>query len=127
MAKKTTAVKTRNAGTLTESAYFSKIRSTLRSGFRWWKPMALALEKASRPYKGPNKRLKKEYQCNHCKDWKPRKEVEIDHIVECGSLKTLDDIIPFIIKLTPESPDAFQILCKPCHRVKTNDARTKKP
>jgi hypothetical protein len=118
--------KPRNAGTLTESAYFAKIRSTLRSGFRWWKPMAIALDMASRPYKGPNKRLKKEYQCKHCGKWYPRKEVEIDHIVECGSLKCYADLVPFIERLTVEDPNGYQILCKPCHKVKTNQAKTKK-
>jgi hypothetical protein len=124
MAKRIT-VKTRNAGTMTESAYFSKIRSTLRSGFRWWKPMQLALEAASRPYKGPNKRLKREYQCNHCKNWHPRKNVEIDHKIPCGSLKNYDDIIGFIQRLTVEDINLYQILCKPCHLIKTKKEKLK--
>jgi hypothetical protein len=108
---------------MTESAYFSKIRSTLRSGFRWWKPMQLALDAASRPYKGANKRLKKEYVCNHCKEWYPRKMVEIDHKIECGSLKCYEDIVGFIQRLTVESIDSYQILCKKCHLVKTKNSK----
>jgi hypothetical protein len=85
MAKKTvkrkaTTVCSRNAGTMTESQYFSKIRSMLRSGFRYWKPMQLALEAASRPSQSTNKRIKKEYQCAKCKKWYKRADVEIDHI-----------------------------------------------
>lgn len=116
-------VKTRNAGTMTESQYFSKIRSILRSGFRYYKPMAIALENASRPYKGLNKRLKKEYQCAKCKEWFPRKEVEIDHLIPCGSLKCYDDIVPFIKNLTQEDPKSYQILCKPDHLNKTLEER----
>ena len=57
--KKTTTVFTRNAGTMTESMFFSKIRSALRNGYRYWKPMQLVLEKASRPSQSINKRIKR--------------------------------------------------------------------
>lgn len=123
MAKKIKVEKTRNAKTLTESAFFSKIRSVLRSGFRYWKPMQIALNNASRPYTGPNKRLKKEYQCAKCKDWFKRTDVEIDHIIECGSLKTWEDVVPFLQRLTPEDISSFQILCKKDHLLKTKESR----
>lgn len=119
--------RTRNMGTLTESEYFSRIRSALRNAFKWWKPMTTALSLASRSSQDiSNKRLKTEYQCNHCKKWFARKLVEIDHIEAAGSLCTYEDIIPFIKRLTVESVDSYQILCKVCHRDKTkidNDAR----
>tara|TARA_R110000772_G_scaffold268686_2_gene397454 strand:+ start:5101 stop:5496 length:396 start_codon:yes stop_codon:yes gene_type:complete len=112
--------RTRNAETLTESAYWGKIRSTLRSAFRYWKPMIIALNDASRPSKSKNKRLKKEYQCAVCEEWFKRADVQIDHIIPCGSLKCYTDIEPFIKNLTPEDPKAFQVLCKPDHQLKTN-------
>lgn len=118
--------KTRNGGTMTESQYFSKIRSSLRNGFRYFVPMQMALNKASRPSKSLNKRLKREYQCAKCKEWFPRKEVEIDHIVECGSLKCYEDIVPFLQRLTNEDVNAYQILCKPHHLVKTGEEKLKK-
>ena len=117
------AEKTRNANTLTESAYFSKIRSVLRGGFRYWKPMMLALDAASRPYKGPNKRQKKEYKCAGCKKYFKRADVQIDHIIGCGSLKSYEDIVPFIERMNRENPKDYQVLCKPCHQVKTNKER----
>jgi hypothetical protein len=123
--RKSTVPKTRNANTLTESQYWSKIRSALRSAFRFWKPMMIALENASRPYKGANKRIKKEYQCAHCKEWFQRKDVEIDHLTPCGSLKGFEDIQGFIERLTVEDPNAFQILCKPHHKEKTMSERKK--
>lgn len=121
--KKVLKERTRNAGTMTESQYFSKIRSILRSGFRYWKPMQVALNNASRPSQSSNKRIKKEYQCAHCKHWFPRNKVEIDHIIECGSLRNYDDVVPFIQRLTQESPTSYQLLCKPCHLVKTKETR----
>lgn len=111
-------IRTRNAGTMTEAQYFSKIRSILRNGFKYWKPAYIALERASRPSQSSNKRLKKEYQCAMCKKWFKRSDVQIDHIEECGSLSSYDDIVPFLKRLTKESPDDFQILCKPHHKDK---------
>lgn len=126
--KKVLVAKTRNANTLTESEYFSKIRSMLRSGFRYWKPMQLALQKASRPSQSANKRLKTEYQCATCKKWFKRADIQIDHKIECGSLRTYDDIVPFIQRLTMESVDAYQILCKHDHKIKTSlYLKSKKP
>lgn len=124
--RKSTTVLSRNGETMTESQYFSKIRSILRSGFRYWKPMQLALEKASRPSQSSNKRIKKEYQCANCKKWFKRADVEIDHIEECGSLQKYEDIVPFIQRLTKEDVNAYQILCKPHHKEKTQLEKTKK-
>jgi hypothetical protein len=119
--KKAKAIKTRNAGTWSESEYFSRIRSSLRRVFRYFLPMQLALKKASRPSQSSNKKLKTEYQCAHCLHWFPRKFVEIDHKQEAGSLKCYDDIVPFIIRLTSENIDDYQILCKPDHLAKTKE------
>ena len=118
--------RTRNAETLTESQYWGKIRSALRNAFRYWKPMTIAVEEASRKYEGEDKRQKKEYQCNKCKKWFKRKEVNADHIIPCGSLRSYEDIEPFIKALTPEDPNRFQVLCKPCHQKKSNEERKNK-
>jgi hypothetical protein len=129
MAKRVLKERTRNANTLTESEFFGKIRSGLRNTFRYWKPMTIALEKASRKYTGTNKRIKKEYQCASCGEWFIRKNVEIDHIVPCGSLRTYDDIVPFIINLTQEDYKSYQVLCSTkgdgngCHKQKTLNER----
>ena len=118
MAKKTVE-KTRASGTMTEAQYFQKIRSALRNGFRYWKPATKALELASRPYVGENKRQKKEYQCVVCREWFKRTEVQIDHLVPCGTLRSYDDIGPFIEHLTIEGVENYQVLCKPDHLIKT--------
>lgn len=113
--------RTRNAGTMTESQFFARIRSAMRQAFRWWKPMMKALEAASRTYQGPSKRVKKEYQCAHCENWFLRRQVEIDHREECGSLSCYDDIATFIQRLTREEIDAYQVLCRGCHSIKTKE------
>lgn len=126
MAKKNVE-RPRNGGKMTESEYFSKIRSGLRRTFMYWYPMMLALKKVSRPSQSENKRIKTEYQCEVCKEWFKRADIHIDHKIECGSLRTYDDIVPFIKRLTVEDPNMFQILCKEkCHREKTNIERKNK-
>jgi len=125
--KKVLVPRTRNANTLTESEYFGKIRSGLRKTFMYWKPMMISLKNASRPSQNlENKRLKTEYQCNDCKEWFGRKQIQIDHRVDCGSLICYEDIVPFIQRLTIEDDKGFSCLCKDCHQIKTNQTRNEK-
>ena len=117
--KKTSRVpKTRNAGTMTESAFWSFIRSALRQKSRWWKPITECKMKARRPYKGPNKRQKFEYLCNSCKTWFPDKQINVDHIVGAGSLNCSNDLPGFVDRLFCEL-DNLQVLCETCHNNKT--------
>jgi 5-methylcytosine-specific restriction endonuclease McrA len=116
--RKNTALKTRNSGTLTESAFWSFIRSTLRQKSRWWKPISEAKAKAKRAYKGPLKRQKFEYQCASCLKWFPDKNINVDHIIPAGSLKCANDLPGFVERLFCEV-DNLQVLCSNCHDKKT--------
>lgn len=122
MAKRATTPKTRNSGTMTESAFWSFIRSALRQKSRWWKPITECKAKAKRPYKGPLKRQKFEYQCNHCKKWFPEKKINVDHIVAAGTLTCGADLPGFVERLFCEV-DNLQVLCEPCHDIKTQAER----
>jgi 5-methylcytosine-specific restriction endonuclease McrA len=110
--------KTRNSGTMTESAFWSFIRSALRQKSRWWKPITECKMKARRPYKGPNKRQKFEYLCNSCNRWFPEKQINVDHIVGAGSLNCGQDLPGFVDRLFCEQ-DNLQVLCTTCHDHKT--------
>jgi 5-methylcytosine-specific restriction endonuclease McrA len=126
MAKKKTATpKTRNAGTMTESAFWSFIRSALRQKSRWWKPIAQAKQKAKRAYKGPLKRQKFEYQCNQCKEWFPDKKINVDHIIPAGSLNCANDLPGFVDRLFCEVNN-LQVLCSECHNIKTQKEKNGK-
>lgn len=111
--------RTRNAGTMTESMFWSMIRSSLRQTSRWWKPIAAAKQKAKRKYVGPNKLQKWEYQCAHCLNWFKDKEVAVDHVVEVGELRCSQDLPAFVERLFSE--DGFQILCDECHSIKSKN------
>lgn len=122
---RTKTPKARNAGTMTESAFWSFIRSALRQKSRWWKPIMQAKMNARRPYKGPNKRQKFEYLCAHCKDWFPEKKINIDHIRPAGSLNCAQDLPGFVERLFCEV-DNLQCLCEKCHDVKTKSEKNAK-
>ena len=117
--------KNRAGGTWSEARYFSFIRSALRSAFRKYPVKYQVKTEASRPYVGPDKRRKKEYQCNVCKGWFADKEVAVDHINPCGSLKTYEDLPRFVSTLFCEKEN-LQIICDSCHRIKTNKERTER-
>jgi 5-methylcytosine-specific restriction endonuclease McrA len=124
--RKGAAPKTRNSGTMTESAFWSFIRSALRQKSRWWKPIAECKANAKRVYKGPNKRQKFEYQCNHCSKWFPDKQINVDHIVPAGTLRNANDLPAFVERLFVEA-EGLQVLCQGCHNIKTqNEKQTTK-
>jgi len=120
--KKPRVAKTRNAGTMSESAFWSFIRSGLRQKSRWWKPITQCKLEAKRPYKGTNKRQKFEYQCNECKNWYQEKLINVDHIVPAGSLNCANDLPTFVERLFCETNN-LQVLCEACHNVKTQNER----
>lgn len=122
--KKPRVIKTRNAGTMTESAFWSFIRSALRQKSRFWKPIKLCKEAARREYNGPNKRQRFEYQCYTCKQWYPEKAINVDHIIPAGSLNQAQDLPGFVDRLFCEV-DNLQVLCESCHNVKTQQEKSK--
>jgi len=104
--------------TWTEARYNQFVRSALRAAFRRWPPKFDVLKNNRRVVTG--KRHKYEYQCAECGEWFKQKEVQVDHIIPAGtSLKGWDE---FIDKLFV-GEDSMQILCKPCHKIKTKKER----
>lgn len=116
---------TRCSNTLTEQEFWSRIRSVIRGGTRFWKPAIDAVEEFTRPYKGENKRIKKETQCQSCFKWVAKSSIQKDHIIPCGSLSCGDDVKGFIERAFCEK-EGFQPLCKECHNIKTQKERKNK-
>lgn len=114
------AEKTRGAGTLTESEFWSRIRSLLRNNSRFWKPISEARKLARRPYTGNNPRQKWEYKCDRCKKYFIETEIHVDHIIEAGSLRCAEDLPGFVERLFCEV-DNLRVLCKPCHKSRNYD------
>jgi 5-methylcytosine-specific restriction endonuclease McrA len=117
--------KTRCANTMTESAFWSFIRSALRQKSRFWKPITECKLQARRLYKGTNKRQKYEYQCNACKNWFIEKKINVDHIKPAGSLNSAQDLPGFVERLFCEV-SGLQVLCEKCHDKKTKADKNEK-
>lgn len=120
--KKQRVARTRNGGTMTESQFWSMIRSALRQRTVYWKPVDLCKKQARRKNQSTNKRLKFEYQCNICKNWFPEKQVSVDHIIPAGTLRDFSDLPGFAERLFVEA-DGLQVLCNSCHDNKTKNER----
>ena len=116
--KRARVPKTRNAGTMTESAFWGFIKSALRQKSRWWRPSREVKLAARRPYCGPNKRQSWEYCCAACGGWFPDKEVSVDHKTPVGSLKQPEDLPGVVLRLFCEK-EGLQVLCDTCHGMKT--------
>jgi hypothetical protein len=116
--------RTRAGGEWSEAAFWGFLRSGLRQLSRRWPPLVrIAVNAVRRPSQSGNKRQKWEYQCADCDGWFMRKNVEVDHMLPCGSLRSLQDIAGFIDRLFCE-PDGLRVLCDRCHAVRTQSVRT---
>ncbi len=118
-------------GTWTKARFYQFIRSALRQASVKWPPRAQAMRDGRRRYVGPNPRQKWEYQCARCGEWFPQKNIELDHVVPCGTLRDLDDLPEFVRRLLVEK-HGFRRLCKiraedgtvtGCHKHVTTKAR----
>lgn len=118
-------IKTRNAGTMTESAFWGWIRSGLRRLSIRWRPRNEYLISIRRPYLGLGKRSKWEYPCELCQAWNIRAHVECDHRIPCGSLTCAEDLSGFVTRLFVET-GGWRCLCRPCHLEVTAGERNAK-
>ncbi len=98
------------------------LRSQLRRVSRRWPPVYQALALAKVPYVGDNKRKKWLYKCANCLELFDGKQVAIDHVQPCGTLKSKEDIATFVENLFCEV-DNLQVLCSTCHDIKTLSER----
>ena len=110
--------RTRNGRTETQSQHMGKLRSALRNLSRWWKPFAMALKAASVTHHiGRRKRVL--YLCAECDKLFDRKQVEVNHKLPLGSLKTYEDLPGFCERLFVEDLSLLEVLCKECHKEET--------
>jgi hypothetical protein len=119
--KKQLEPKPYNAGTWTEGRFNSFVKSTLRSGSQRWPPKYRALNQAKQGKKinPASGRLAEHYKCAACEGSYPAKNIQVDHI-----LPVIDPTVGFttwddVIKRMFCEEDNFQILCRECHKEKT--------
>lgn len=115
----------------TEAAFLSFLRGGIRR-YLWSKnPVKLEFEKES-TVKIPNdnpKSMKKfpmvnGYSCAMCGGLFKSKDVQCDHKVGWHSLMHVSDVQKFVENIVLIRKEDLQMLCKPCHEIKTYMDRT---
>lgn len=98
----------------------NQVRAMMRRAWSRDPERYRCIREGRRDYEGPNKRQRFEYQCNMCKEWFKQGDLQVDHIIPCGSFLNYDDIGGFAYRLFFGE---LQKLCKPCHLKKTKEDR----
>ncbi len=112
----------------TTAKFFGFIRSGLREKFNRYPVKYEALKAACSDVEtgevfktgqraGQNKTVKM-YECAECKQLFRQKSVQVDHKEPAGSLKSFKDLTGFAERLFC-GVEGLQILCSPCHDIKT--------
>jgi 5-methylcytosine-specific restriction endonuclease McrA len=113
--------KKRNGGEWTDARFRSFVTSALRAASRRWPPKYKALKEAFVGRKENKKtgKLAMHYKCAKCKKQFVAADVQVDHVLPVVDPKvgfvSWDD---FINRIFCEIEN-LQVMCKPCHKVKT--------
>ena len=117
--------KKRNGGEWTEARFKSFVTSALRAASRRWPPKYKALKEAfvGRKVNAKTGKLAMHYKCVECKKLYVAADVQVDHIEPVVDPKkgftTWDN---FINRIFCEIEN-LQVMCKPCHKVKTDSEK----
>lgn len=120
--------KKRNGGEWTDSRFRSFVTSALRAASRRWPPKYKALKEAFVGRKTNKKtgKLAMHYKCAKCKKHFVAADVQVDHVLPVVDPKvgfvSWDD---FINRIFCEIEN-LQVLCKPCHKVKTDEEKAER-
>lgn len=127
-----TSVKVYGEGTpwKTESAMLAWIRGGIRRGLWNKSPVKLSfLNKNREQIPNPNPKGKKDTvwgaRCCQCDGLFPISQIEVDHKRGENSLKSLADIASFIKAIVLVTHDDLQLICKPCHKIKSYAEKVK--
>lgn len=121
--------RTRDAGTKTESKFFTYLTGKLRQVHGWWKPMQMAVTKAKKGYiiNESTGRQNQAYECAHCKELLAKKAIKVDHIQPVTPIEgwvnkeVHTDLNEFVERLFLEHVNGYQVLCSSCHNIKSKD------
>lgn len=98
----------------------AKIRGALRQVARYMPEKRECMNRAIHPTE-KGKRGGPLYICNHCGLCFPGKDIQVDHIDPVIPVeREVKDWNEYIERLFC-SPNKLQVLCKPCHLIKSNE------
>jgi len=112
----------------TEGRFRSFIFSVIRGGMRRYPPKFMCLNKAKvgKQINKASGRMAQHYKCNKCKEAFPQKEVQVDHKKPVVDPKAgFVDWNTYIDRMFCEDKN-FQVLCKSCHKIKTQKEKLRR-
>lgn len=104
------------------SRFWSFVRSALRAAWLKYPVRYKVLDSAKVKYDGPDKRTKWLYRCNVCNSLVKSKDIQVDHLVDAGSLKDYSDLPGFVERLFC-GEEHLQAICVPCHKKLTQERK----
>jgi len=105
---------------LTENQLKQIIREGVREKWMYSKAKLAFLEKTKIPSYDPDCRKRFVWECNKCKHLFGANEINVDHINQEESFKSLEDAHLWASSLLNSGGDDLQILCIPDHKIKTH-------
>lgn len=115
-------MKERNGGQWTEARFRSFVTSALRAASRKWPPKYVALKMAlvGRKTNAKTNMLAQHYACAICNKEFVAADVQVDHIEPVvDPVKGFVSWDIYIDRMFCEL-NKLQVLCKPCHKIKTD-------
>ena len=114
----------------TKSEFFIWLRGNLRSIWsdnplrKIWKasklrPLTLQ-EKQAKLFHPSTKNVG---QCYLCKQWFSGSKLECDHVIESEGCYSFETAEKFLWHCAADSPDNWELVCKPCHKIKSYSMR----
>lgn len=111
--------RTRCSGTKTEAGMVSWVLSYLRKMTLRWKPRFDRMNEGRKKKPlGKNGREVWANTCEHCNKWFKTSDLDMDHVLPIGGMKSLDEAGRWL-KMALVEIEGYQRLCKKCHDKKT--------
>lgn len=114
----------------TKSQYFVWLRGRLRSIWsdyplrKHWKNSKLTpITKEQRESGKFHRQTKNVGQCAICEEWFPGSKLECDHILESDGCYDFETAEQFLWHCARKLPEDFQLVCQPCHKVKSYSSK----
>ena len=114
----------------TKSQYFVWLRGALRKLWsdyplrKVWKQQSLRpVTKEERLTKAFHPSTKNVGQCVFCGEWFAGSRLECDHIKESEGCYDFETAEKFLWHCGGQTADNFQLVCKPCHKIKSHSDR----
>lgn len=104
----------------TESAFWTYVRGSLRRALWDKSPIKLSFknEECELPPIDYTGRAKSGKHCALSGVWEGKSKLEVDHKIGNVSLRSWEDLLPFILHLIPE-PNTLQLVTKEAHKIKS--------